>query len=94
MTTPYKSNAGLGFGLYEKLPTPPDGWRFIQSPHDWLLAADSTGRVFYVDFPAGKLPSQCEFSDLIIGERKRATKWDRIRTFGRLRVGQVYRAGK
>ncbi len=92
MAVPYKSSPELGFGLYEKLPELPDGWEWRQSASDWLFVVGSGGTIYYCDFPADKPAAECVFTDLILAERKTVTLWDFIRTRGKLRVGQFYRA--
>lgn len=94
MSIPYKSNIGIGYGMYEKLPELPDmNHEWIMEPGDFLFLRDvRKGRIYYVDFPVGKNIADCAFAELILGERKTATLWDWIRTRGKLRVGSFYRA--
>lgn len=78
--TPHRSTAA--HGLFTALPDLPRGWFWIQSPHDWLIARAPDGKEFFVDLHAdGKFT---------LSLRATAGWWDWLRTFGALKVGDLY----
>lgn len=93
MSLPYKpmptvqsyqpSRTRAGFGIYTALPDLPEGWLWMQSPHQWLIVRSPDGRRdYFVDFhPEGRFT---------LTRRSRASRWDYVRTLGKLTPGEEY----
>ena len=83
MSEPYQpSKTRAASGLYTALPTLPRDWKWIQSPHDWLVARSPRGLDYYVDFNSRR--------GFMLTRRARATRWDWVRTLGKLKPGAEY----
>ena len=78
---PHRVSGGACYGIYTNPPPLPEGYHWLQSPHDWVLVRDEAGDLWFVRMVSG---------GILLIRREEAGIWDWLRTLGKLKLGTIY----